>query len=236
MRRSLARPAGPDAEDGFGRHGVRSWLSSTSVERSSRFDPGRPSREPSHEPSQRARAVPRRHRSRAEPPHRDRPHAGPTGTQPRRPGRGARRRGVRRRARRHRGLRGLWLLSWLQRDGQSLGRGVPQRQTPYLMQRAATEVGILATRGPRRPSPVGIHLVRLLGRRLRHPLRAERSGAPVRLVRRRPARAGRHPGDTPAYGRTMSPADRARGRTSMSIRARRPGGDGRPESIANGNR
>ena len=30
------------------------------------------------------------------------------------------------------------------------------------MQRAATEVGILATRGPRRPSPVGIHLVRLL--------------------------------------------------------------------------
>ena len=54
----------------------------------------------------------------------------------------------------------LWLLTWLGEDPQ----GEPAlRQVPFLLQRDGREMGILATRGPRRINPIGLSLVRLVG-------------------------------------------------------------------------
>ena len=60
------------------------------------------------------------------------------------------------------GFSHLWLLTWL---GPAEG-DAPEpslRQVPFLLQAEGTEYGIFATRGPRRPSPLGLSLVRLLG-------------------------------------------------------------------------
>jgi tRNA (adenine37-N6)-methyltransferase len=63
------------------------------------------------------------------------------------------------------GLRGLagfdyaWLLSWLG-DGAA-GRSAPLVQVPFLLRPSGQEVGIFATRGPRRVNPIGLSLVRL---------------------------------------------------------------------------
>src|SRR5262249_39835150 len=54
-----------------------------------------------------------------------------------------------------------WLLTWLAAtDGDP---PVPAlRQVPFLLRRRPRELGILATRGPRRPNPIGLSLVRLV--------------------------------------------------------------------------
>lgn len=59
-----------------------------------------------------------------------------------------------------------WVLSWLG-DLHSSGRGpgdrqAPLRQVPFLLQSRPREIGVLATRGPRRLNPIGLSLVRIL--------------------------------------------------------------------------
>jgi tRNA-Thr(GGU) m(6)t(6)A37 methyltransferase TsaA len=80
------------------------------------------------------------------------------------------------------GLAGLdgfgyaWLLTWLhqpgRRDGQPGGQDgqpgrrdgqPPLRQVPYLLRSQQREMGIFATRGPRRVNPIGLSLIQLLG-------------------------------------------------------------------------
>ena len=66
------------------------------------------------------------------------------------------------------GLEGLgdfshvWLVTWLGPADGGLASEPALRQVPFLLQRAGTEVGIFAMRGPRRPNPIGLSLVRLL--------------------------------------------------------------------------
>jgi len=56
------------------------------------------------------------------------------------------------------GLAGLaafdyaWLLSWLDRPDRPAGE---LTQVPYLLRREGRRMGIFATRGPRRPNPIG---------------------------------------------------------------------------------
>jgi len=53
-----------------------------------------------------------------------------------------------------------WLLTWL--GGTEGAPPVPPlRQVPFLLRRHPRQLGILATRGPRRPNPIGLSLVRL---------------------------------------------------------------------------
>lgn len=54
----------------------------------------------------------------------------------------------------------VWLLTWLGREGDASEPAL--RQVPYLLQNARREIGIFATRGPRRPNPIGLSMVRLL--------------------------------------------------------------------------
>jgi tRNA-Thr(GGU) m(6)t(6)A37 methyltransferase TsaA len=63
------------------------------------------------------------------------------------------------------GLEGFdyaWLLSWLH-DHRDPREPVPMAQVPFLLRRTPREVGVFATRGPRRVNPVGLSLVRLAG-------------------------------------------------------------------------
>jgi tRNA (adenine37-N6)-methyltransferase len=69
----------------------------------------------------------------------------------------------------HDGLDGLrdfdyaWLLTWLHRPGQAAEPGVvPLRQVPFLLRRRPRQVGVFATRGPRRVNPIGLSLIQLL--------------------------------------------------------------------------
>ena len=72
------------------------------------------------------------------------------------------------------GLAGLdgfgyaWLLTWLHQPGGAHPRAgrdgqPPLRQVPYLLRSQRREMGIFATRGPRRVNPLGLSLVQLLG-------------------------------------------------------------------------
>ena len=54
----------------------------------------------------------------------------------------------------------LWLLTWLA-PASSDRTTVEMCQTPYLMTTRRRRLGIFAMRGPRRPNPIGLHLVRL---------------------------------------------------------------------------
>jgi tRNA (adenine37-N6)-methyltransferase len=58
-----------------------------------------------------------------------------------------------------------WLLTWLDRPGgPPAAPGVPPlRQVPFLLRRQRRQVGIFATRGPRRVNPIGLSLIRVLG-------------------------------------------------------------------------
>jgi len=83
------------------------------------------------------------------------------------------------------GLAGLdgfgyaWLLTWLHRPGDRKDAGdreepgagegraargglPPLRQVPFLLRRQQREMGIFATRGPRRVNPIGLSLIQLL--------------------------------------------------------------------------
>ena len=55
-----------------------------------------------------------------------------------------------------------WLLTWL--DHGEDGRESPPslRQTPFLLRGSGRQVGVFATRGPRRINPIGLSLVHLL--------------------------------------------------------------------------
>ena len=53
-----------------------------------------------------------------------------------------------------------WLLTWLEQ--KPAGQAVRLRQVPFLLTGQNREVGVFAMRGPRRPNPIGLHLVRIL--------------------------------------------------------------------------
>jgi tRNA-Thr(GGU) m(6)t(6)A37 methyltransferase TsaA len=53
-----------------------------------------------------------------------------------------------------------WLITWLGRPDRA--GPAPLRQVPFLLRRQRRDVGIFATRGPRRVNPLGLSLVRLL--------------------------------------------------------------------------
>ena len=53
-----------------------------------------------------------------------------------------------------------WLLTWLTPESDE---PVDLRQTPFLLGAEGRRLGIFAMRGPRRPNPIGLHLVRLTG-------------------------------------------------------------------------
>lgn len=59
-----------------------------------------------------------------------------------------------------------WLLTWLHRPGGpprgGPGGHPPLRQVPYLLRSQQREMGIFATRGPRRVNPIGLSLIQLL--------------------------------------------------------------------------
>lgn len=54
-----------------------------------------------------------------------------------------------------------WLLTWL---APAVGDPDPValQQTPYLLGRSDRTIGLFAMRGPRRPNPIGLHLVRIV--------------------------------------------------------------------------
>jgi len=54
-----------------------------------------------------------------------------------------------------------WLLTWLDRSEPSAAAAL--RQVPFLLGPQGRQVGIFATRGPRRVNPIGLSLVKLLG-------------------------------------------------------------------------
>ena len=54
----------------------------------------------------------------------------------------------------------VWLLTWLDRSGRPLPP--PMRQVPFLLRNQPREVGVFATRGPRRVNPIGLSLVKLV--------------------------------------------------------------------------
>jgi len=55
----------------------------------------------------------------------------------------------------------LWLLTWLDTSGEP-GERAPMKQIPFLLRPQQRSMGIFAARGPRRPNPIGLSLVRLL--------------------------------------------------------------------------
>jgi tRNA-Thr(GGU) m(6)t(6)A37 methyltransferase TsaA len=65
------------------------------------------------------------------------------------------------------GLAGLgdfdyaWLLSWLHRPHDPAS-DPPLRQIPFLLRSQQRQMGIFATRGPRRVNPIGLSLIRLI--------------------------------------------------------------------------
>jgi tRNA-Thr(GGU) m(6)t(6)A37 methyltransferase TsaA len=65
------------------------------------------------------------------------------------------------------GLTGLdgfdyaWLLTWLDRP-DSPGAPAPLTQVPFLLRPQQRQMGIFATRGPRRVNPIGLSLVHVL--------------------------------------------------------------------------
>ena len=59
-----------------------------------------------------------------------------------------------------------WLITWLNQPDRA--GEPPLRQVPFLLRRLRREVGIFATRGPRRVNPIGLSLVALLGVSGRH--------------------------------------------------------------------
>jgi tRNA (adenine37-N6)-methyltransferase len=63
------------------------------------------------------------------------------------------------------GLQGFdyaWLLTWLGGPTEPSRQGWPLRQVPFLLRRQPREIGIFATRGPRRINPIGLSLVQIL--------------------------------------------------------------------------
>jgi tRNA-Thr(GGU) m(6)t(6)A37 methyltransferase TsaA len=55
-----------------------------------------------------------------------------------------------------------WLVTWLGDPASAEPEVGPLRQVPFLLQRQPREIGVLATRGPKRINPLGLSLVRIL--------------------------------------------------------------------------
>lgn len=53
-----------------------------------------------------------------------------------------------------------WLLSWMAPNPDD-PLPTTMRQVPFLLTSQPREIGLFAMRGPRRPNPIGLHLVRL---------------------------------------------------------------------------
>ena len=63
------------------------------------------------------------------------------------------------------GLEGFdyaWLLTWLHHRTEPLQDPPALKQTPFLLRGTGRQVGIFATRGPRRVNPIGLSLVQIL--------------------------------------------------------------------------
>jgi tRNA-Thr(GGU) m(6)t(6)A37 methyltransferase TsaA len=54
-----------------------------------------------------------------------------------------------------------WLLTWLHELPEP-GGGPPLRQVPFLLRSQQRQMGVFATRGPRRINPIGLSLIRIL--------------------------------------------------------------------------
>jgi len=68
------------------------------------------------------------------------------------------------------GFSHLWILTWLHRPGQPTGDEAPVTQTPFLLRPSGETKGVFAIRGPRRPNPIGLHLVRIADVNLTPPI------------------------------------------------------------------
>lgn len=55
-----------------------------------------------------------------------------------------------------------WLITWLHRPRDQAPGPAALRQVPYLLRAQGRRIGIFATRGPRRVSPIGLSLIRVL--------------------------------------------------------------------------
>jgi tRNA-Thr(GGU) m(6)t(6)A37 methyltransferase TsaA len=108
-----------------------------------------------------------------------------------------------------------WLLTWL--GGAEERPPVPGlRQVPFLLRRRPRLLGILATRGPRRPNPLGLSLVRLIaieGATIRFAGVDMVDGTPLLDVKPYVDRFDRPPGevrcgwfDSVAFDRSVTPA------------------------------
>lgn len=58
------------------------------------------------------------------------------------------------------GFDDVWLITWLGIPGTPSGPP-PLRQVPFLLAGQPRPIALFAMRGPRRPNPIGLHLVRL---------------------------------------------------------------------------
>ncbi len=59
------------------------------------------------------------------------------------------------------GFSHLWIVTWLGTPEQDTGPAAPMVQTPFLLRPTGASIGTFAMRGPRRPNPIGLHLVRI---------------------------------------------------------------------------
>jgi tRNA (adenine37-N6)-methyltransferase len=55
-----------------------------------------------------------------------------------------------------------WLLSWLHRPRDTTAGGPALRQVPFLLRAQQRQVGIFATRGPRRVNSIGLSLIKII--------------------------------------------------------------------------
>lgn len=60
------------------------------------------------------------------------------------------------------GFTHVWLVTWLGAFDRPGAERTELRQTPFLLGATDRPYGIFATRGPRRPNRIGLHLVRLV--------------------------------------------------------------------------
>jgi tRNA-Thr(GGU) m(6)t(6)A37 methyltransferase TsaA len=127
------------------------------------------------------------------------------------------------------GLEGLegfdyaWLLTWLEQPGRPAAKEPPLRQVPFLLSGQQHEIGVFATRGPRRINPIGLSLVQLLavdGAEIRFSGVDLIDGTPVIDIKPYVS-AFDHPPTTPRCG-WFDQADLPEGATPASLRAASP--------------
>jgi tRNA (adenine37-N6)-methyltransferase len=103
------------------------------------------------------------------------------------------------------GLEGLggfayaWLLTWLHHPDEPAG-DPPLKQVPFLLRSEQRQMGVFATRGPRRVNPIGLSLVQLLevtGQAIAFAGVDLIDGTPVIDIKPYVTRFDRPPGDPP---------------------------------------